>query len=297
VFSEVLTRADGEHERRLTRLLSARHDGADNLWGLMAVHPIVFQFHLRDPFPFDALPEFSELHARPAHERVACYSDPNWRRVVQVELDRRALYRWEATFFDETSRTELIGRTVADVAAERAISPIDAMIATALDEDLATRFRMVIVNDDQRGIDTLLQSEGLLVGLSDAGAHASQLCDAGFAATLLGTFVRERHALTVEEGVYKLTGQPAAAFGIADRGVLRPGFAADITVFDPATIDPGPVRRVWDFPADSDRLVADRPEGIVHVLVNGTVIREGGHSVEVGALDGYPGELIASATT
>ncbi|MEX1007774.1 MAG: amidohydrolase family protein [Acidimicrobiia bacterium] len=295
VFSEVLTRADGEHQRRLERLLSVRRHGADNLWGLMAVHPIVFRFHLRDPFPFDMLPEFARLHARPARERVTCYSDPEWRRVVQEELDRRAGYRWDAMYFEETSRTELVGRTVADVAAERSMSPIDTMFTTALDEDLATRFRVVILNDDRQGIDALLQSEGLLVGLSDAGAHATQLCDAGFAATLLGTFVRERCALSVEEGVYKLTGQPAAAFGIPGRGILQPGFAADIAVFDPVTVDPGPLRRVWDFPADSDRLVADQPEGIVHVVVNGTVIRESGHSVEAATLDRYPGEPIAPA--
>jgi N-acyl-D-aspartate/D-glutamate deacylase len=113
-------------------------------------------------------------------------------------------------------------------------------------------------------------------------------------ATLLGTFVRERGALSIEEGVHKLTGQPAAAFGIAGRGSLQPGFAADIAVFDPATVDPGPLRRVWDFPADSDRLVADRPEGIVHVMVNGTVIRADGQPVD-GTLDRFPGEPIAPA--
>jgi N-acyl-D-aspartate/D-glutamate deacylase len=214
---------------------------------------------------------------------------------VQRLLDERGFYRWDAMFFDETSRADLVGRSVADVAAERSVLPMDVILTTALDEDLTTRFRVVIVNDDEDEIGTLLRADGLLVGLSDAGAHATQLCDAGFAAKLLATYVREREALTLEHGVHKLTGQLAAAFGIAGRGVLRPGYAADVAVFDPGTVAPGPLRRVWDFPGDSDRLVADRPTGILHVVVNGTVIREDEQPAPT--TDGrYPGVLVAPGT-
>jgi N-acyl-D-aspartate/D-glutamate deacylase len=76
--------------------------------------------------------------------------------------------------------------------------------------------------------------------------------------------------------VHKLSGQPAALFGFTDRGVLRPGAFADVVVFDPATVAPGPTRRVRDFPANAERLTADAPEGMTHLLVNGTPIRENG---------------------
>ena len=112
-----------------------------------------------------------------------------------------------------------------------------------------------------------------MLGLSDAGAHIDQLCDAPLPTDLLGTWVRERNVLALEHAVRKLTGEPADMFGFVGRGYLREGYAADICVFDPATVGTGPTRRVRDFPADAERLTAEEPTGIRHVLVNGTPIR------------------------
>ena len=270
--------------------------GASNLWGLMAVHPIVFQYLLTDPFPFNQLPDVAALHAESPSVRIGRYGDPVWRQATQVQIDAANLGRWERTFFAESRFDELIGRSVADVAAERRMAPLDVMITVGLDEDLATRFRVVLVNDDQDSIEKLLQADGLLVGLSDAGAHATQLCDAPFVARLLSTFVRDRLALSLEQAVWKLTGQPADVFGIAGRGMLKPGMAADVTVFDPGSIDPGPIRREWDFPAGTDRLTMDQPEGIIHVLVNGTPIRSEGEQVELVA-DERPGLVLTGGGT
>jgi N-acyl-D-aspartate/D-glutamate deacylase len=122
-----------------------------------------------------------------------------------------------------------------------------------------------------------------MLGLSDAGAHASQLCDAGAPTTLLGKWVREKRTLTLEEGVRRLTGEPAEVFGIRDRGRLAEGLAADVTVFDAATVGSSPVRRVRDFPGGADRLVADA-SGIRCVVVNGEIIREDGR--DTGAAPG-----------
>ena len=128
-----------------------------------------------------------------------------------------------------------------------------------------------------------------MIGLSDAGAHVGQLCDAPLPTDLLGNWVRERAVLSLEEAVRKLTSEPAELFRFTDRGVLRPGACADVTVFDPETVAPGPLRRVRDFPADADRLTADQPEGVRHVLVNGTPIREDGAA----RLEARPGRLVA----
>jgi N-acyl-D-aspartate/D-glutamate deacylase len=114
-----------------------------------------------------------------------------------------------------------------------------------------------------------------MIGLSDAGAHASQLCDACAPTELLGKWVREKGVLSLEEAVRRLTSQPAAVFGIADRGRLAPRLAADVTVFDPATVGCSPLRRVRDFPAGAERLVSDA-SGIRAVVVNGVVLREDG---------------------
>jgi N-acyl-D-aspartate/D-glutamate deacylase len=122
----------------------------------------------------------------------------------------------------------------------------------------------------------LLVEEHCTIGLSDAGAHAGQLCDAPQATDLLGGWVRDRGVLTVEQAVRKLSGQQADIFGFTDRGYLRPGGWADVAVFDPATVAPGPTRRVRDFPANSERLTADQPVGMHHILVNGTPVQVDG---------------------
>ena len=152
----------------------------------------------------------------------------------------------------------------------------------------------MLANDDEDGVRTLLQEEGCTLGLSDAGAHVGQLCDAPLPTDLLGNWVREKGVLTIEEAVHKLTQVQADLFGFAERGVLRAGFAADVVVFDPATVAPGPLRRVRDFPADAERLTADQPEGMRHLLVNGThVIADG--ALQAGAVAARPGQLVRPA--
>ena len=128
----------------------------------------------------------------------------------------------------------------------------------------------------------------MAIGLSDAGAHVGMLCDAPLPTDLLGNWVRERQVIPLETAVHKLTGEPAGIFQFEDRGILRAGAHADICVFDPAKVGPGGIRRVQDFPAGADRLTADSPTGIQHVLVNGTPIAEEGES-RVGHLNEMPG--------
>jgi N-acyl-D-aspartate/D-glutamate deacylase len=119
----------------------------------------------------------------------------------------------------------------------------------------------------------------------------SQLCDACLPTDLLGNWVREREVLPLEQAVHKLTSEPAGVFGFRDRGVLREGMKADVAVFDPDTVAPGGLHRVRDFPADGERLVADEPAGMQHVLVNGTPIRENGAPV-ADAVARRPGRVL-----
>jgi N-acyl-D-aspartate/D-glutamate deacylase len=155
------------------------------------------------------------------------------------------------------------------------------LLDLALDHpDLGFRVRATLANDDPDGVAVLLAEEHCTLGLSDAGAHVGQLCDASQATDFLGHWVRERKLMPMETAVRKLSAQQADIFGLTDRGYLRPGAWADVVVFDPETVDPGPTRRVRDFPADASRLTADQPLGIRHVLVNGTPIQVDGARVE-----------------
>jgi N-acyl-D-aspartate/D-glutamate deacylase len=152
--------------------------------------------------------------------------------------------------------------------------------------------RCILANDDADEVAALLREPHCAVGLSDAGAHVGQLCDAPQATDLLGNWVRGRKAIPLELAIRKLSGAQADLLGLPDRGYLKPGMCADVVVFDADTVAPGTVRRVRDFPADSERLTADNPSGVQHVLVNGTPIRADGVQVNSHL---RPGRLVRPA--
>ncbi|MGH9079567.1 MAG: amidohydrolase family protein [Acidimicrobiales bacterium] len=147
------------------------------------------------------------------------------------------------------------------------------MCELSLAEDLETRFRAYIANEGQEEVAQLLNEEHVVLGLTDAGAHADQLCDAPLPTDLLGNWVRDREILPLERAVRKLTGEPADVFAFERRGYLREGYFADVCVFDPATVEPGPMHRLRDLPANGERLTAEEPNGVRHVLVNRELIR------------------------
>jgi len=270
-----------------------RATGAD-VWPQITCRPLTFQMTMVDPFTFNTASAFSSLMDTPMEERLAAYRDPEWRRKAQDELDHGSIFRpkWDVmTVAESRDHPELEGKSVASIAADRSIGPLDAILDLAAGEGLTTRFRSILANDDEEMIEELLQQEGMLIGLSDAGAHVGQLCDACLPTDLLGNWVRDRGVLTLEQGVHKLTGEPAAVFGFDDRGVLAPGKAADVTVFDADTVAPGKLRRVKDFPADGERLVADEPAGMRHVVVNGTPIRVDGEPSDEGVAS-KPGRVL-----
>ncbi len=151
-----------------------------------------------------------------------------------------------------------------------------------------------VFNHDEDEVAELLAEPDAVLGLSDAGAHASQLCDACFSTYLLSRWVREKQAITLPEAIRMLTSRPAEVFGITDRGRLAPGLAADVVVFDPAIVGASKLRRVHDLPAGADRLVADA-SGIEAVIVNGTVIRRGGRDA-VAADGALPGALLRNGS-
>ncbi len=175
------------------------------------------------------------------------------------------------------------------LAVERGTTPFDVMLDLALSDGMATRFRVVLDNDGDGEIADLLADERTLLGLSDAGAHASQLCDACFSTHLLGHWVRDRKAITLEDAVWRLTGHPHQAFRIRERGLVQAGFHADLVAFDPATVGCTPVERVHDQPGGADRLVV-RSTGVEHTWVNGVATRAAGEDVPGVA----PGRLLRS---
>jgi N-acyl-D-aspartate/D-glutamate deacylase len=279
------------HEKVIEEHEKVWEEGVE-VWPQVSCRPLGFQMNLAEPFTLNMRPSFSALMGKSRQERLAAYRDPAWRASAWEELEFK--FNWKNLSVAESdARPDLVGRKVIELAEEGDKTPLDVILDISLEDDLRTRFWSVLANDDPEGIAWLLPRDHVLIGLADSGAHVSQLCDACFSSDLLGNWVRGKNVMPLERAIHKLTGEPAGVFGLDDRGVVAPGKFADLCVFDPATVSPGPLRRVRDFPADGERLTADSPEGITHVLVNGTAIRIDGSPAEEG-LESRPGNVLRS---
>jgi N-acyl-D-aspartate/D-glutamate deacylase len=282
------------HERVVAENDEAWAHGAE-VWPQVSCRPLVFQMNLAEPFTLNMRPCFAQLMGKNTDERMAAYRDPAWRAAAWEELSSRngrVGVNWTSLSVAETeSRPDLVGRPVLELAEEWGCTALDVILDISLADGLQTRFWSVLANDDPDAIAWLLPRDRVLLGLADSGAHVSQLCDACFSTDLLGNWVRDREVMTLERAVHKLTGEPAGVYGLSDRGIVEPGRAADLCIWDPDSIAPGPLRRVRDFPANGERLTADQPVGMTHVLVNGIPIRVDGEPSQHG-LDARPGRVL-----
>ncbi len=265
---------DGRNQPQLDLQNEAVAKGLQ-VWPQVTPRPLTMQFTMHSPFSLNVSPVVAALIDQDPDARIAAYSDPEWRARASADLAEQPMRpRWETCEVSESDRhPELEGRRVDAIARERGCDPLDVICELAVEEDLATRFRIYIANDEPTSVGNLLAHEQMVLGLSDAGAHVGQLCDAPLPTDLLGTWVRDRQVLSVEHAVRKLSGEPADIFGFDRRGYLREGYWADVCVFDLATVSPGPMKRVRDFPAGGERLTCEEPTGLRHVLVNGVPIR------------------------
>ena len=294
-YTALLTTATGTHLTAVEVHKKGLAAGAD-VWPQVSCRPLSFSQTLVEPFTLNTNPVFAELMPKSIDERRAAYADPAWRQRVRTAWENKQglVPRWESYEVMEAAHSpEAVGKRLTDLAGGG--DPFDTLLELALLEpDLKVRVKALLANDDQDGVAMLLQTEGCTLGLSDAGAHVGQLCDAVLSTDLLGTWVRDRRVLTIEQAVHKLTKVQADLFRFTDRGELHEGAHADVVVFDAATIGTGPVRRVRDFPADGERLTADSPTGMVLTFVNGHKVVENGRLTD-DALSARPGELLAPA--
>jgi N-acyl-D-aspartate/D-glutamate deacylase len=245
----------------------------------IACRPIVMQITMTDPAPLGQIDEWKEVLALPRESRAALYTDAGWRDRARPATLAAWAQRWPKVSVQETSaHGDAIGVPLDRLAAERGTTPFDLMLDLALADGMATRFQVVLENDADDETGALLADKRTLLGLSDAGAHASQLCDACYSTHLLGHWVRDRRALSLEDGVWRLTGHAATAFRIPSRGFVREGYFADLVAFDPSTVGAGVVERVYDQPGGADRLIA-RSRGVEHMWVNGVASRFNGVDV------------------
>jgi N-acyl-D-amino-acid deacylase len=283
----------GGHRKQLDLAAEQRKSGAMVI-PQVSCRPLNFEFTFAEPFIFDVMKFMNELAVAdaksPGARRVA-YADPAWREKLRSEVTPIFQKWWDRVVIAwAPSAPELEEMPLVAAAARLGKDPVDLALDLALANELKARFRMAVMNFDEKEVAELITDPNTIIALSDAGAHASQLCDACYSTYLLGHWVRDRKVFTLEQAVHNLTQRPAEMFGITDRGVLAEGRPADIVVFDPKTVGPGPLKRVHDMPAGADRLVSEA-SGIDAVVVNGTLIRRNNKDV-FAANDRLPGRLL-----
>ena len=248
--------------------------------------PLELRFDFRAPcFGLENNSFWRPILHEPIEARRAKFAADEFRAQLRgYDASFKALLTpsWERMFLRVPAidaHRRLVDVSVAQVARERGVHPVAAFLDVALAGDLGDQWGVEVLNADEKGVLELITSPDAVVALSDAGAHVDTLCDQGYTSYLLGHWVRDLGALRLEDAVAMLSRRPAELYGLADRGVLAPGKAADVVLFDPKTVDMRPTEVVDDLPGGQSRLV-QRADGIPYVLVNGRAVVDRGEPTE-----------------
>lgn len=252
--------------------------------------PLVNQLDLRNPFMMGSFPSWSAAFNRSVADQKRLYLDPAFRAAFREDLRSPRVFhgKWDLLIVKEVSNPAmkpLEGRTVTDIARDRGRDPLDTFLDLAVEDDLELQYTLILFEVAPE----LLDDARTLLGVSDGGAHVDMLCDAGYPTNLLGEWVRDKGLLSLEHAVKRMTSEPADFFGIKRRGRIATGNAADLVIFDAATINSGHrPEMIKDLPGGGRRLVV-RAFGIQYTIVNGEVLYEG--TTHTGAL---PGRVLRS---
>jgi N-acyl-D-amino-acid deacylase len=265
-----------------------------DMWALTHSRGVVSAQSFQTRLGFDKLAEWQEVRSQPIEAQKSLLRDPE----VRARLVHAAHHGdYGESFGPEAGRPKFDSMrillsvypphpTVAEEATRRGVDPVEAMIDVALEHDLNVFFMQDLVPQNDDDLVATLRHPRAAMCFSDNGAHVSQIFDASIYSHLLGYWVRERQAFSIEEAVEMITSRPAAAWRLRDRGHLAPGFAADITIFDPATVGPQMPYVVHDVPGDQRR-IEQRATGFAATIVNGQVLTRDGVATEA-----RPGRLL-----
>lgn len=269
-----------ERSRAVLEGCRRAHRAGRPVYAQVSCQPLTMSFTPGNAYPLYGIAPWGALPIDDPDALATAFSERRFRDAIRADLAAPAGGRlfngdWERVVVAESpSRPDARGRSVRALAEDAGADPLDLFLDLALADGLATVFDAKLLNIAEDEVEELLKHPDSLVSLSDAGAHLTFFCDAGYGLHLLGHWVRERKSFTLEEAVRQITSRPAEIYGIRDRGILAPGAWADMILFDPATVGVGESERVYDLPAGESRMIR-RPRGLHGVWVNGVRVHDG----------------------
>ena len=245
------------------------------LYGAVSPCPLNMDFSLRSPYLLEGFACWNPLMGLPENDYKAALADKNFRIEFINELNDGKIRvfggEWDKVYVaqvENKKNSAYEGKSVANLADEHEKAPFDFMLDLALEENLMTMFTATVMNDDEDAVGKMMCDDNAIISLSDAGAHLTFLCDAGYGLHFLGHWSRDKNLMSIERAAHKLTLESAQLFGIKDRGVIKKGAWADLLLFDPKEVGRGCSERVYDLPAGASRLTTPAL-GVHGVWING----------------------------
>ncbi len=247
------------------------------IWGQVSCRPLTMEFTMKEPYMLEGLNSWREYMLQNSiEEKTNILKSYEFRKKVIEEIldttkNKLFIGNWEKIKLLKSNKSILnkhLGKNIYEISKYYNKEPFDWLLDNAVEEGMNDLFTAELLNSDDEQVEKLLTHKHATIALSDAGAHTSLLCDAGYALELLGKWTREMKVFSIEQAIYKLCGKQADICRIPKRGRLVPGYYADMVLFDPDEVNSSMPYRVNDLPAKSDRLKVD-PIGIKEVWVNG----------------------------
>lgn len=240
--------------------------------------PVKAYYDLRTPSLCGEMPSWRPAFNRSREEQIALYRSDRFREQFRDDLQaRRGAFfngQWDAVTVAKVARDEhkpLLNKSIREVAELQHKHPVDAFLDLAIAENLELGITVQLLNADRNAVARLINRPEVMIGLSDAGAHVSQHCEAGSPTYMLREWVYKNPVMSLETAIKRVTSEPADFLGLRNKGRIRAGMDADLVVFDPATVGTQPLEWVNDLPGGAPRLI-ERSQGIICSIIGGQVV-------------------------
>ncbi len=260
--------------------IKSSSERGNEIWGQVSCRPLTMEFTMREPYMFEGLKTWKKILSKKSFsEKIKVMGDKEFRNDLSKEIKDLSKFKlfngdWQKVFLLKTS-LELLkkyeGKSIVFIAKKEKKDALDWLLDSTINGGVNDLFIAELLNSDHENVEKLLNHSHSMISLSDAGAHLSYFCDAGFGLHLLDYWVREKKIMTIEKAIYELTGKQADICRIPNRGRLVPGNYADMVLFDPSKIRVKKSFRINDLPSNAERLIAES-DGIYKTWVNGVEV-------------------------